>query len=121
MQDYFRSSTSMLIIHEIIKQPVWGNMVVKVQELQQTCLLFWALSTVLSVFITGTNLDTRLQKQLQPQTLYLKNSRRCTTSKISYIYCSISSSEHLDSAVKAFYGLSNAESPAPVVMGMTEV
>jgi hypothetical protein len=36
MQDYLRSSTSTLLIHEIIKQPVWGNKVVKVQELQQT-------------------------------------------------------------------------------------
>ena len=36
MQDYLRSSTSMLLLHEIIKQPVWGNKVVKVQELQQT-------------------------------------------------------------------------------------
>jgi len=51
MQDYLRSSTLMLLILEIIKQPEWGNEVVKVQALQQTWLLYWALSTVLSVFI----------------------------------------------------------------------
>ena len=36
MQDYLRSSTLMLLILEIIKQPEWGNEVVKVQALQQT-------------------------------------------------------------------------------------
>jgi len=84
MQDYLRWSTSMLLIHEIIKQPVWGNKVAKVQELQRIRLLFWTLTTVLSVFIVRHK--PWLQKQLSLQTLCLKNSRRCTTSKIIVVF-----------------------------------
>lgn len=44
MQDYLRSLTSTLLIHEIIKQPVWLDIILQVQVLQHTGLLFWTLS-----------------------------------------------------------------------------
>jgi len=85
MQDYLRSSTSMLLIHEIIKQPVWGNMVIKVQELRHDYYFgHYPLSWVFSS--SGTNLDIWLQKQLSLQTLCLKNSRRCTTTKTIVVF-----------------------------------